>query len=111
MIRDEVYRQYADRIEGLYTDVKRSGDAMLEPRVFDTKAHLTDLCRKHLGLSISSADVDDLFSPSQKSCYSAPPSQPFSAPPRPRSQRRYCPISHPRWTWTTAAQSSSAKGS
>lgn len=44
MIRDEVYRQYADEISGIYTVVKRSRDALLELSVSETKAYLVKLC-------------------------------------------------------------------
>lgn len=58
MIRDEVYRQYADEIDGLYTVVKRSRDSLLELSVSGTKAYLMKACSEDLGLPISSPDAD-----------------------------------------------------
>jgi hypothetical protein len=60
MIRAQVYQQYAELIETLYTTEARPNGG-LQLGLAETQSHLLQLCWDELGISISSIDAD-LFS-------------------------------------------------
>ncbi|OQD74998.1 hypothetical protein PENANT_c161G09314, partial [Penicillium antarcticum] len=60
MIRAQVYQQYAELIETLYTTEARPNGG-LQVGLAETQSHLLQLCWDELGISISSVDAD-LFS-------------------------------------------------
>ncbi|KAJ6027465.1 uncharacterized protein N7446_003943 [Penicillium canescens] len=60
MIRAQVYQQYAELIETLYTTEARPNGG-LQLGLAETQSHLLQLCWDELGVSISSVDAD-LFS-------------------------------------------------
>ncbi|KAL6230386.1 hypothetical protein BDW75DRAFT_244866 [Aspergillus navahoensis] len=57
IIRAQVYAQYADIIEGLYTSLEGS-DGTLEMSRPDTETYLLKLCQNELGLSIPDTDTE-----------------------------------------------------
>ncbi|KAK4947720.1 hypothetical protein LTR66_014175 [Elasticomyces elasticus] len=60
IVRAQVYQQYAELIESLYTAEARA-EAGLQIDLAETQSHLLRLCWDNLGISISSVDAD-LFS-------------------------------------------------
>ncbi|KAJ5593482.1 hypothetical protein N7537_010386 [Penicillium hordei] len=60
MVRAQVYQQYAELIETLYTPAARP-DGGLQLGLAETQSHLLQLCWDDLGVSISGVDAD-LFS-------------------------------------------------
>jgi hypothetical protein len=57
MVRAQVYQQYAELIETLYTTEARA-DAGLQPGLAETQSRLIQLCWDELGIYISSVDAD-----------------------------------------------------
>lgn len=60
MVRSQVYQQYAELIETLYTPAARP-DGGLQLALAETQSHLLQLCWDDFGISVSGVDAD-LFS-------------------------------------------------
>ncbi|KAJ5613372.1 hypothetical protein N7510_006566 [Penicillium lagena] len=58
MIRAQVYFQYNDIINGMYTKVERAADGYLTLDYTGTKSYLMELCCKELGVSLASVDAN-----------------------------------------------------
>jgi hypothetical protein len=58
MIRAQVYSQYNDLINGMYTKVERAADGGLTLDLTGTQSYLMELCRKDLGISLAGVDAN-----------------------------------------------------
>lgn len=58
MIRAQVYKQYAELIENMYSEAEQDAEGTLRLDISGTESHLLKLCQEELGLVVSKTDAE-----------------------------------------------------